>query len=130
VQENNGQSQFGRAIPILRITSAEDAFDYYIGVLGFQIDWEHRFEPGMPLYLQVSRSGAVLHLSEHAGDGTPGAAVWIAVDDVGEVRAEFLERLTQDGSIGELDKDAPGGPTFEAVDPFDNVLRFAQAAKD
>jgi catechol 2,3-dioxygenase-like lactoylglutathione lyase family enzyme len=117
-------------VPILRITSVEDAFDYYIGVLGFEIDWEHRFEPGMPLYAQVSRSGAVLHLSEHAGDGTPGAAVWIAVDDVRAMRDEFLERLTDDGSIGELDKDAPGGATFEAVDPFDNVLRFAQRSGD
>jgi catechol 2,3-dioxygenase-like lactoylglutathione lyase family enzyme len=126
VQDDNGQGEFGSAVPILRITSAEDAFDYYIGVLGFQIDWEHRFEPGLPLYVQVSRSGAVLHLSEHAGDGTPGAAVWVAVDDVKELRDEFLSRLTEDGSIGEIDKDAPGGPTFEAVDPFDNVLRFAQ----
>ena len=126
MNDNNGQGQFGRAVPILRITSAEDAFDYYIGVLGFTIDWEHRFEPGLPLYVQMSRSDAVLHLSEHAGDGTPGAAVWMAVDDVKGLRDEFLERLTDDGSIGEIDRDAPGGPTFEAVDPFDNVLRFAQ----
>ena len=130
MQGNNGQGEFGNAVPILRITSAEDAFDYYIGVLGFQIDWEHRFEPGLPLYVQVSRSGAVLHLSEHAGDGTPGAAVWVAVDDVKELRNEFLSRLTEDGSIGDIDKDAPGGPTFEAVDPFDNVLRFAQRSGD
>jgi hypothetical protein len=33
---------------------------------------EHRFEPGFPLDLQVSRDGLVLHLSEHHGDGSPG----------------------------------------------------------
>lgn len=38
----------------------------------FRVDWEHRFEPGFPLYLQVSRDGLVLHLSEHHGDGSPG----------------------------------------------------------
>jgi catechol 2,3-dioxygenase-like lactoylglutathione lyase family enzyme len=128
VQDTDAAGGFGRAIPILRITSVEDAYDFYVGVLGFQVDWEHNFEPGLPLYAQLSRSGLVVHLSEHAGDGTPGAAVWIAVEDVRSIRDEFLERIGDDGSIGEIDKDAPGGPTFEAVDPFENQLRFAEAA--
>ena len=28
--------------------------------LGFSLDWEHRFEPDMPLYMQVSRGPVVL----------------------------------------------------------------------
>jgi catechol 2,3-dioxygenase-like lactoylglutathione lyase family enzyme len=129
VQQANGQGGIGRAVPILRITSVEDAYDFYVGVLGFTIDWEHRFEPGLPLYAQLSRSGLVLHLSEHAGDGTPGAAVWAAVEDVRALRDELLERLDADGAVGEIDKDAPGGPTFEVTDPFENQLRFAQAVE-
>ncbi len=54
--------------------------------------------------------------------------MWIAVDDVRALRDEFLERLDADGSVGEIDRNAPGGPTFEAVDPFDNRLRFAQSS--
>jgi catechol 2,3-dioxygenase-like lactoylglutathione lyase family enzyme len=130
VQQNSRQGEFGRAVPILRITSVEDAYDFYLGVLGMTIDWEHRFEPGLPVYVQVSRSGMVLHLSEHAGDGAPGGAVWIAVEDVRALRDELLERLDTDGSVSEIDRDAPGGPTFEAVDPFDNRLRFAEPAED
>ena len=130
MQESSDQNGIGRVVPILRITSVEDAYDFYVGVLGLKVDWEHHFEPGLPLYAQLSRSGFVLHLSEHAGDGTPGAAVWAAVDDVKALRKEFLERLSDDGSIGEIDRDAPGGPTFEVVDPFDNTLRFAQAAAE
>ncbi len=34
--------------------------------------WEHRFEPGLPLYARVRRDQAVLDLSEHHGDGTFG----------------------------------------------------------
>jgi hypothetical protein len=34
----------------------------------------HRFAPDLPLYMQVSRDGSVLHLSEHHGDCSPGAA--------------------------------------------------------
>lgn len=126
MQAGNGQGGIGRAVPILRITSIEDAYDFYIGVRGLTIDWEHRFEPGMPLYAQLSRSELVLHLSEHAGDGAPVGAVWIAVDDVKALREEFLGRLDADGSIGDIDRDGPGGPTFEAIDPFDNRLRFAE----
>src|SRR6185295_19052023 len=31
-----------------------------------------RFEPDLPLYMQVSRDRCVLHLSEHHGDCSPG----------------------------------------------------------
>ena len=127
VQSSDNQNGIGRVVPILRITSVEDAYDFYVGVLGMKVDWEHHFEPGLPLYAQLSRSRFIIHLSEHAGDGTPGAAVWAAVEDVKSLRKEFLDRLGDDGSVGEIDDDAPGGPTFEVTDPFDNNLRFAQA---
>lgn len=44
--------------------------------LGCTVDWEHRFDDLAPLYMQVSRGSLVLHLSEHYGDGTPGAVVY------------------------------------------------------
>ena len=42
-------------IPIFRIFDVAKAHEFYLGYLGFKIDWEHRFEPGMPLYTQISR---------------------------------------------------------------------------
>jgi catechol 2,3-dioxygenase-like lactoylglutathione lyase family enzyme len=33
-----------QAIPILRIFDLEKARDFYVGFLGFRVDWEHRFE--------------------------------------------------------------------------------------
>ena len=57
--------EFTRTIPILRIFSVEKAKEFYIGWLGFNIDWEHQFEQNTPKYLQVSRGHLVLHLSEH-----------------------------------------------------------------
>jgi catechol 2,3-dioxygenase-like lactoylglutathione lyase family enzyme len=65
------------AIPVLRIYDIAKAREFYVDFLGFQIDWEHRFAPDLPLYMQVSRSGVTLHLSEHYGDGTPGTVVYI-----------------------------------------------------
>ncbi|MEU1662816.1 glyoxalase superfamily protein [Streptomyces sparsogenes] len=42
--------------------SVAQALPFYRDFLGFALDWEHRFEPTLPLYVQISRSTAVLHL--------------------------------------------------------------------
>ena len=67
--------QIGTVTPLLRMFDEEKARAFYIDYLGFTRDWEHRFEPGMPLYQQVSRGACVLHLTEHHGDCCPGAAI-------------------------------------------------------
>ena len=76
----------GKTIPILRIFDETKARELYVGFLGFKIDWEHRFSPDVPLYMQVSRDGSVLHLSEHYRDGSPGAAIRI------DIRPQRLSR--------------------------------------
>nr|WP_266364504.1 glyoxalase superfamily protein [Tellurirhabdus rosea] len=63
--------------PILRIFDYAKTKEFYVDFLGFTIDWEHRFEENMPVYLSVSSGPVTLHLSEHHGDGSPGARVRI-----------------------------------------------------
>jgi len=65
------------AIPVFRIFSVEKAKEFYLDYLGFSLDWEHQYEDNFPLYLQVSRSGLIIHLSEHHGDSTPGSTAFI-----------------------------------------------------
>jgi len=72
--ENPG---FRAVIPVIRIFDVAKAREFYLDYLGFSWDWEHRFEPHMPLYAQVSRAGMTLHLSEHHGDGSPGIVVFV-----------------------------------------------------
>lgn len=50
--------RFGKTTPILRIFDEAKAREFYEGFLGFKVDWEHRFEPDLPLYLQVSKDGS------------------------------------------------------------------------
>ncbi len=68
---------FQRTIPILRIFSVEKAKEFYLGYLGFALDWEHHFDENTPTYMQVSRGGLTLHLSEHHGDCCPGSTVFV-----------------------------------------------------
>ena len=41
------------------------------------------FHDNAPLYAQISRGGLIFHLSEHYGDGSPGAAFIVTIGDVG-----------------------------------------------
>ena len=57
-----------QVVPALRITSYAKSKAFYVDALGFKIDWEHRFEPHFPVFMQVSRDGMALYLTEHTGD--------------------------------------------------------------
>ena len=74
-----------KVVPIFRIFDYGKAIEFYVDWLGFKVDWEHTFHKDSPIYLQVSRDGIVLHLSEHYGDSTPGSKAFITI---GNVRAE------------------------------------------
>jgi methyltransferase (TIGR00027 family) len=79
-------------VPILRIMDEAKAREFYVDFLGFSIDWSHRFDDNAPLYLQVSRGGCVIHLSEHYGDCNPGSALRIETDDVDGLNQALLNK--------------------------------------
>ncbi len=118
--------RFDAPIAVLRIYDVAKAYQFYCDYLGFTVDWEHRFEPGLPLYAQLSRSGAVVHVSEHHGDGTPGTVLWITVGDIHSWHAELAAKEYGYARPGPP-QDGPGGLGFAVADPFGNTLRFAQA---
>ncbi len=45
--------QTGSSIPVLRMSQEAAAKAFYVDFLGFEIEWEHRFEdsPESPLYM-------------------------------------------------------------------------------
>src|SRR5258708_601878 len=68
---------FSKTIPLFRIFDVGKAKEFYVGFLGFVVDWEHRFEDDSPTYMQVSRGDLLLHLTEHHGDACPGSTVFV-----------------------------------------------------
>ncbi len=83
---------FGKTTPILQIFDEAKAREFYVGFLVFKVDWEHRFEEGLPLYIQVSKDGCVIHLAPHHGDCSPGAAMRI---ETSELEAFHEQRLAK-----------------------------------
>lgn len=114
--------------PILRIFDYEKAVAHYINWLGFTIDWEHRFTDDAPVYLQISRSDIVLHLSEHHGDASPGARVFI--DDYKNLRSYHQELLTKKYKYNRPGLDVPfydaDALEMTVIDPFHNQLTFVE----
>ena len=121
------QPHFGAVTPILRMFDVDKAKAFYVDYLGFQVDWQHRFEDGLPLYLQVSTGSCTLHLSEHHGDGSPGAALRVAVEDVDALHAALAAKDYP--FLRPTVEDAPwGGREMTLVDPFGNRLTFYRGA--
>jgi uncharacterized glyoxalase superfamily protein PhnB len=113
-------------IPILRIFDEAKAKAFYVEWLGFQVDWEHRFAPNMPLYMQVSRAGCTLHLSEHHGDCCPGSTVFLRVKGL----EEYHKEITAKGYAylsPELERTFHHSMCMEVIDAFGNRLRFDEA---
>ena len=110
-------------IPILRSFDEAKAREFYLDFLGFEIVFEHRFDAAAPLYMGVRLGDCELHLSEHHGDGTPGAAIRIEVEDV----AAFADALAAKGykysRPGVIDQ-TWGQREATIPDPFGNRLIF------
>lgn len=119
---------FEETCPILRIFDEQKAREFYLDWLGFGLDWEHRFAPGMPLYMQVSRAGLVLHLSMHHGDAVPGATVFVRMQGIRAFHAEIMARPYAHNRPGL--ETAPWGLEVQVTDPFMNRIRFCDGDKD
>jgi catechol 2,3-dioxygenase-like lactoylglutathione lyase family enzyme len=108
-------------LPTLRITDYARSRRFYVDGLGFQIDWEHRAEPHLPVFLQVTREGLSLYLSERPGDGPVGALVHLYVPDVDRWFAELENREVP---IERPPRDEPwGNRELSLRDPDGNQLR-------
>ncbi len=110
--------------PVLRIFDEAKAREFYLTYLGFSVEFEHRFEPGLPLYLSVQRGGLTLHLSGHHGDASPGATVFVRVSGLVEFHGE-LQTKTYPNLRPGLSR-ADWGVEMEITDPFMNRVRFCE----
>lgn len=116
-------STFLTTIPIMRIFDVVKAKDFYIGFLGFTIDWEHRFDNVAPVYLQISKGDLVLHLSEHHGDCCPGSTVFVWMKGIEEFHSTITSRGYGYMRPG-IERTFYNSVCVEVTDPFGNRIRF------
>lgn len=100
-------------IPILRVADVARAAAGY-RQLGFEQEWEHRFEPHLPVFVSVARGRMRLFLSEHTRDARPDTLLYLRIDDVDQVAEQFGLPL----------EDTRWAREVELRDPDDNRLRL------
>lgn len=112
------------AIPVIRSFDEAKADEFYIKYLGFRGDWEHRHAAHLPLYRQISRSGCLLHVSEHHGDATPGAGCFVPIQQLEQLHAELQAKNYSNMNPGI--ETVPWGLQMTVTDPFGNRLTFCE----
>jgi catechol 2,3-dioxygenase-like lactoylglutathione lyase family enzyme len=110
-------------IPVLRIFNVEKALAFYVDWLGFKVDWKHQFEAGMPYYIQISLNEIKLHLSEHPGDGAPGARVFIECTELRPYHATLSAKNCAYNKPG-IETEPWDSISVTITDPFMNRLVF------
>jgi catechol 2,3-dioxygenase-like lactoylglutathione lyase family enzyme len=113
-------------IPILRMYDVEATKRFYVDYLGFTLDWQEG-AGDRPVYLRVSRGPVAFHLSSHAGDGTPGTAVVIQVDDVEALHRELASKRYPFMNPG-IDPRGIGREML-VLDPASNQIRFFEPGR-
>ncbi len=115
-------------VPILRSFDEMKAREFYVDFLEFSVDWEHRFSDDLPLYMQLSMGDCVIHLSEHHGDASPGAALRIEVDDLENYQKKLIGKQYKNARPGI--NEVPWGLEMPIGDPFGNRLIFCVISDD
>lgn len=115
------KTRFERMIPILRVNNLGVALKYYVGVLGFRgAHW------GTELFTSVSRDRAEIYLCQR-GQGAPGTWVWVGVDDV---EALFAEYQASGAKIRLPPGNYPWAYEMHVEDPDGHVIRFGSEPRD
>ena len=118
---------FEQAVPIVRIFDVAKAHEFYLGFLGFSVDWEHRYGERFPLYTQISRAGLRLHLSEHSGDGSPGGNMVVYMKGAAAFQRELIGKNYPYMRPG-LEK-VEDRLEVTVIDPFGNRIRFMEIVR-
>jgi uncharacterized glyoxalase superfamily protein PhnB len=121
--------KLGKITPILRSFDEAKAREFYVDFLGFKVDWEHRFEPDLLLYMQISKDYCIIHLTGHFGDCSPGAHLRIETAGVDDYQQELLAKRYKHSRP--CSEDTPWGTREMTIsDPFGNSLSFVGRTSD
>jgi uncharacterized glyoxalase superfamily protein PhnB len=112
------------AVPLLHVSNAGVAINFYCNRLGFRLEFSHG-PAGVdmdPCYMGISRDGVWINLSSFRGDGVAGGVVNLMVDDADALHREFVEK---DIAIATPPVDQTWGTREMYVKDSDgNCLRF------
>jgi uncharacterized glyoxalase superfamily protein PhnB len=109
------RTRFENSTPILKVADMAVSLRYYVEVLGFRnAPW------GNEDFTCVNRDSAAINLCR-SGQGRPGTWVWIGVEDVEALHAEYQ---ASGARIRHPPQNYPWALEMKVEDPDGHVLRF------
>jgi catechol 2,3-dioxygenase-like lactoylglutathione lyase family enzyme len=118
---------FKFAIPVLHVSTAAQAEEFYCNRLGFSQAFAYRFDDAQPdpCYMGLTRDAVRLHVSSFSGDGVPGGVVFLVVEDLDALH----EELKAKGVTIDLEptNQSWGNREMYVSDPDGNSIRFVDA---
>ena len=124
-EESHRGFEIRSSIPVLRMFDEARAKAFYLDYLGFEVDWESRFTPTAPLYMQIHLGDAIIHLNGHAEEDAPISEVNIPVLGL-QNYCEYLIAKDADYPTPSVEDPRYQGRNTDMniYDPFDNYLVF------
>ncbi|MFB5661152.1 glyoxalase superfamily protein [Alteribacillus sp. HJP-4] len=116
------------SIPVFRIFDVAKAKEFYLNFLGFEVDWEHKFEEDLPLYMQISHGSCKIHLSENHGDACPGSSVRIEVENLSSFHENLWAKQYKFARPG-MESTPWDTREVRVGDPFGNRIIFYEFIK-
>ncbi len=118
---------FKSAIPVLHVSSATAAQEFYCRRLGFEPEFAYHPDDDAPdpSYIGLKRDGARLHVSSFSGDGISGGVVFLVVEDVDALYAELVRSEVR--VEREPTNQSWGNREMYVNDPDGNRLRFVSS---
>jgi catechol 2,3-dioxygenase-like lactoylglutathione lyase family enzyme len=115
------------AVPLLHVSSAAAAEEFYCKRLGFAREFAHRGDEASPdpCYMGVSRDGEWMHLSSFSGDGVSGGVVNFIVESVDALGREFAAKSVPI-AVGPVDQ-TWGTREMYVKDADGNSVRFIES---
>lgn len=111
---------FEGVTPILRVGNLAASLEYYVGVLGFKVNWG-----GEADFASISRDRCHIFLCQ--GDqGNAGSWVWIGV---GDAEALFNEYTSRGAKVRNPPNNFPWAYEMQVEDLDGNVLRMGSEPK-
>lgn len=125
MNESEYRFEIRSSIPVLRMFDEAKAKDFYLDYLGFEVDWESRFSPAAPVYMQIHLGEALLHLNGHATEETPTAEVNIPILGLQNFCDYLIAKNANYPKPIAVDPRYQGRNTdLNLYDPFGNYLVF------
>lgn len=109
-------------VPLLRMIDWTSTRRFYVEFLRSTVDWVDHAGDHTPRYVAVTLpSGARLHLSEHNGDGTPGSALLVPVEDLDR---QLVELTASEWGAPPAIEESRVGRSITVHDPTGNRIVF------